>query len=704
MLLNFKQFTNSLKRSILLVLLLLVSFSLFYSPVLFAANSAWTGLMRASFDGDTATVTKLLLDEKVKPNEADNDGRTALMLASYQGHTEIVIKLLEKNANPNQANKEGGTALIFAPQNGHTEVVTKLLEKGADPNQADKSGWTALMEASKNGCTEIVIKLLENGADPNQAKDNGRTALVLASKNGHTEIVTKLLEKGADPNQADKSGWTALMEASKNGYTEIVIKLLENGADPNQASNDRWHRTALDIAADNNHTKIVELLRGITNPFHQGLINFNLGLYADKFYPEEKDFFENFKNSPGHCHGYASLWLYTKWVECQSKKPSIYDSNWFKNTIKTINKWDGVNKPNTKESLDIEKFAYLVDFLQNRQFNLDISIPLSKLDTDGKILKKKYTITLVLTLEQKQKLSGLLKDIVYADELIEITYYNNRIGFHALGLFKHGKNYYYYDPNSYRGEIKEAAIDRVAETIFNSAKSYNDEGDAVMAFSIYGFDDIFHTYPDQKEFLAKINTPIYNAEGLLVSAYTGAMDSLLFFLDHGLHPNATLDGRTALIAASQNGHTEIVTELLKRDANPNQAGKGGGTALILASQNGHTEVVTKLLEKSADPNKVDKDGWTALMASSKECHTETVIKLLENGADPNKVEKYGWTALMLASQNGHTEVVTKLLEKGADPRTKNIGGANAIVIAESNGHMECANILRNHKTNYKEEL
>ena len=66
------------------------------------------------------------------------------MIASHEGHTDIVKLLFEKGANTNLQNKAGQTALMIASEKGHTEVV-ELLKKaeeqqGSDGKSSDKHG------------------------------------------------------------------------------------------------------------------------------------------------------------------------------------------------------------------------------------------------------------------------------------------------------------------------------------------------------------------------------------------------------------------------------------------------------------------------------------------------------------------------------------------------------------------------------------
>jgi len=63
----------------------------------------------------------------------DRGGATALMVASFKGHSSVVRKLLQAGATVNTANRERWTALHFAAEKEHEDVVELLLEAKADP-------------------------------------------------------------------------------------------------------------------------------------------------------------------------------------------------------------------------------------------------------------------------------------------------------------------------------------------------------------------------------------------------------------------------------------------------------------------------------------------------------------------------------------------------------------------------------------------
>jgi hypothetical protein len=87
-------------------------------------------LMKVAFRGDLPEV-KLLLAAGAAVNAKDEKGRTALILASMQGHREVVQALLAAGAEVNAKSTNGKTALMLATEKGHREVIELLLKAGA---------------------------------------------------------------------------------------------------------------------------------------------------------------------------------------------------------------------------------------------------------------------------------------------------------------------------------------------------------------------------------------------------------------------------------------------------------------------------------------------------------------------------------------------------------------------------------------------
>jgi len=76
---------------------------------------------------------------------------------------EVVKELIKAKADVNATN-ELYTALMLASENGHMEVVKVLLAAGADVNVKSRTGNTALSQATEQGHSEIIELLKKAGA------------------------------------------------------------------------------------------------------------------------------------------------------------------------------------------------------------------------------------------------------------------------------------------------------------------------------------------------------------------------------------------------------------------------------------------------------------------------------------------------------------------------------------------------------------
>ena len=93
------------------------------------------------------TIDRLLCNTEVNVDVIDVNGRTALMLAALNGHTDIVNALAGTHgANVDAVNRDGRTALMLAASEGHTATVNALAgTHGANVDAVDEYGRTALM-------------------------------------------------------------------------------------------------------------------------------------------------------------------------------------------------------------------------------------------------------------------------------------------------------------------------------------------------------------------------------------------------------------------------------------------------------------------------------------------------------------------------------------------------------------------------------
>lgn len=207
--------------------------------------------------GDVDSVKQILKRHNCC-NHADDEGRTALQIASASGSFGMLKTLLNAEARVDLASMMEQSPLLEAVYMGHLEIIKELLDKGADTEARNPKGWTAIHLAATWNRTDMLSLLIEKGADLEAKDKEGRTALHSAATKGHQDCVKLLLEAGADKDARSKDGRTAIFRAAANGYPEIVDSLLDAGADSHiRALNGE---TPYDAALEKGHTAVLEIL------------------------------------------------------------------------------------------------------------------------------------------------------------------------------------------------------------------------------------------------------------------------------------------------------------------------------------------------------------------------------------------------------------------------------------------------------------
>ena len=95
-------------------------------------------LIDAAGRGDAEKVRGYLLAGQ-NPNQVDIDGRTAVMLASYGNHPNMVSMLVDAKARCDAKDKNGITALQIAAERGYDDVVVQLLRCKASRSEEHTS-------------------------------------------------------------------------------------------------------------------------------------------------------------------------------------------------------------------------------------------------------------------------------------------------------------------------------------------------------------------------------------------------------------------------------------------------------------------------------------------------------------------------------------------------------------------------------------
>lgn len=148
-------------------------------------------------------------------------------------------------------------------------------------------------------------------------------------------------------------------------------------------------------------------------------------------------------------------------------------------------------------------------------------------------------------------------------------------------------------------------------------------------------------------------------------------------------------GMSALQAAADGQHAEVVHALLEAGADPNiSGGLLDETPLKMAATYGYEAIVKSLIAAGAEVDTPDNAGVTALGMAANKARLGTVKILLAAGADSNATDRFGRTALFLAVGGGDPEIVTMLLAAGAQANAAANDGASPLMLATDYGNLE----------------
>jgi len=211
-------------------------------------------------------------------NSRDSRGRTVLHIAAMRGRGDLCAALLSRAdvCDAGAVDGDGSTALHLAAEGGHLDACLALL-RAATPglfDGRDFGGQNALHVAAWKGRAEVCSALARHehfgGTD---ARDKvGRTALHWAAFHGHAAACRAILAAPrftkADavtwklPYREFGEGCTALHLAAHGGHAEACRAVLEAPAFTALAAVECGGLTAAELAEEEDHTALAEMLVG----------------------------------------------------------------------------------------------------------------------------------------------------------------------------------------------------------------------------------------------------------------------------------------------------------------------------------------------------------------------------------------------------------------------------------------------------------
>ncbi|KAL4232377.1 Ankyrin repeat domain-containing protein 55 [Mactra antiquata] len=222
----------------------------------------FTPAHEAASTGDLQLLIKVIKQDPGIIQQTDGDGFTPLAYAVSNRHSCIVKKLIKMGADVNIQDDNGRTCLSSAAYQGWSDGVVYLLRKGAQPDIVDKSGRTPLHAATYDTDTRSLLALLKRNSDEDQINvgDNERmTALHWASFHDRPDHVRQLLQHGANCTLTDIDGKTPLHWAAQNGSQFCCFVLIEK-APHLLTSIDNCGKTPVHLAAAAGHHTILHEL------------------------------------------------------------------------------------------------------------------------------------------------------------------------------------------------------------------------------------------------------------------------------------------------------------------------------------------------------------------------------------------------------------------------------------------------------------
>lgn len=189
-------------------------------------------LLQAVVDGDGARIGEAIADG-ADLEARDANGRTALLVATRSGRTDLALALVEAGADVNAKDEIRDTPFLYAGAEGRNDILAAIIATGrANLADTNRYGGTALIPAAHHGHPETVRMLLDTDIDIDHVNDLGWTALMEAVILGdggpvYQEIVGLLVDAGAG-NIPDREGRTPLDHARTRGY-EAIAERIEAG-------------------------------------------------------------------------------------------------------------------------------------------------------------------------------------------------------------------------------------------------------------------------------------------------------------------------------------------------------------------------------------------------------------------------------------------------------------------------------------------
>jgi len=183
-------------------------------------------------------------------SKADVTGVTALHVAAANGQAAVIEWLVSDESRDDEVNKvdeDARTPLHWAAWNGKSETARTLLEVGAIRDKVTRTGFTPLHYACFIGSLDTVKVLVEFGAKYDAKDESQQTPYDVAIRFDHPEVANYLKEEAPAISVEARKKHVTYNDESRV-FIDPAVAMIQRNEDMNL---ERIVKTATKVAADN---------------------------------------------------------------------------------------------------------------------------------------------------------------------------------------------------------------------------------------------------------------------------------------------------------------------------------------------------------------------------------------------------------------------------------------------------------------------